>query len=460
MTRIVAFWCLLGLAVPAASAADNEPILRLPDAIIRALSQNHEYLNLLSSIETAELDLEDARGEFRRQFYTRLDSNARIGSELGTTFRSGMSKRLEGGSRWNMEFYNSDFGGNNLSELSFNYRLPIFSDPLDSGKLELLRSELDYQHRERLAKVGSEELIAQVASHYYRSVLARDNLEAARGDVRLAETLAQATRVRMRNGRSSRLDLNAAELRVAQSNQRRNSARTALVSADYRLKIMLGMNIDEPVTPDSTLPAVSDPSARTSDPEKTEALALTNRAELLRLGEEIDLARRKLETEPKSRFPGLNLTLQFARVGEGDSFSESIELDENRIGIGLSMDLDVNGRRDVTYRRLVLFYKTKQRAYDRLEQDIRADVRSAVMHERERASQLTLSRGALKLSEQRFRHAELLYRSGKSSTEDVLEREQALSEARQQERQARADYLISGLEVKRVTGTLAQEWVP
>jgi len=457
--RAIAKVLILGLSSSLVLAAEPD-VLRLSDAVTRSLAQNNEYLNLLSSIEGAELDLEDARSEFRRQFYTRLDSDARVGAELGKTFRSGVSQRFEGGSRWNLEFYNSDFGGNNLSEMRLSYSLPIFDDPLDSGTLELRRAELDFQHRERLARVGSEELIAQVASQYYQAVLARDSLQAADGETALAKALANATRIRVRNGRSSRLDQSAAELRVAQANQRWNTARSGLASADNRLKIMLGMNIDDPLVLDPALPAVSDPTANMPEPEVTEALALANRAELLRLGEEIDLARRKLQTEPESRLPGLDVTLQFARVGEGEAFSDSIDMKENRVGIGLSMDMDMNGRRDITYRRILLFYKQRQRDYNRLSEDIRADVRNALMQHRERASQLALTRSSLELSEQRFKHAELLYRTGKSSTEDVLEREQALSEARQIERQARADYLVAGLEVKRVTGTLSQEYIP
>ncbi len=469
MMRAFAAALVLNLVTPAAVAELAEPgpfaipeptVLSLQGAIDRALVRNHDYLNMLSSIEGAELDLEDARSTFRRQFYTRMNSDARVGSELGNTFRSGMSQKLESGQSWNVEFYNSEFGGDNLSELRFSYSLPIFDDPLNSGVLELRRAELDYEHRERLAKVGAEELTAEVSRHYYQAVLARDGVEAAEGEVRLTEALAHATRVRERNGRSSQLDVAAAELRVAQANQRWNSARAALASADNRLKIMLGMGIDEPLVVDSDLPPVDAFGELDRDPQEIEALALANRAELLRLGEEMDLARRKLSTEPESRMPGLGVTLQYSRVGRGDGFSESIELDENRFGIGLSMDMDVDGRRDITYRRIALFYKSKQRAYDRLAEDIRADVRLALMQRQERSSQLTLARSGEHLAEQRFKQADLLYRAGRSTTEDMLEREQALSEARQQERQARVEYLLSNLEVKRVSGTLAQDMAP
>lgn len=438
----------------------GESVIDLQDAVSLALVRNHEYLNLLSSIEGAELDLEDARAAFRRQFYTRMDSDARVGSELGNTFRSGMSQKLQNGQRWNVEFYNSEFGGDNLSELRFSYSLPIFDDPLNDGVLELRRAELDYEHRERVARVGAEELIANVSSHYYQSVLARDGIDAAEGEVRLTEALAHATRVRERNGRSSRLDVQAAELRVAQANQRWNSARAALAAADNRLKLVLGMNIDESLVLDTELPPVGGTEQADYDPEEIEALALANRAELLRLGEEMDLARRKLSTEPESRMPGLDITLQYSRVGQGESLGDSIELDENRFGVGLSMDMDVDGRRDITYRRIALFYRTKQRSYDRLAEDIRADVRRALMLKSERNSQLALARESEYLAEQRFRQAELLYRSGRSSTEEMLEREQALSEARRQERQARVEYLLADLEVQRVSGTLAGEWLP
>lgn len=457
--RAASFLLALMMALPPSLAAE-ESSLGLSDAITRALANNYDYLNLLSSIEGAELDLEDARATFRRQFYTRIDSDARVGAELGSTFRSGVQQRMESGQSWNLEFYNSEFGGDSLSELRLSYTLPIFEDPLADGVLDLRRAELDYEHRERLARVGSEELIAEVSSQYYRTVMANDNLGSMQGEVRYAEALARATRVRERNGRSSQLDVSAADLRVAQANQRWNSARAALLSSDNRLKILLGMGIDDPLVLESELPAVSSPDRFDEDPEELEALALANRAELLRLGEEMDLARRKLSTEPESRMPGLDVTLQYSRVGRGEGFSDSIELDENRFGIGVSMDMDVNGRRDIAYRRIALFYKTKRRAYDRLAEDIRADVRRAVLARQERSSELVLARGGRDLAEQRFRQAELLYNSGRSSTEDMLEREQALSEARKQERQARVDFLLAELELQRVSGTLADRWVP
>ena len=459
LMRTVTFFLVMLMALPPSATAE-EGALQLGEAITRALANNHDYLNMLSSIEGAELDLEDARSSFRRQFYTRMESDARVGAELGSTFRSGVQQRTESGQRWNMEFYNSEFGGDNLSELRLSYTLPIFDDPLDDGVLDLRRAELDYEHRERLARVGSEELIAEVSGQYYRAVLARDELDSMQGEVRYAEALSRATRVRERNGRSSQLDVSAAELRVAQANQRWNSSRAALLSADNRLKILLGMGIDEPLVLDPELPAVSDPERFDKDPEELEALALANRAELLRLGEEMDLARRKLSTEPESRMPGLDVTLQYSRVGRGDGFSDSIEMDENRFGIGLSMDVDVNGRRDIAYRRIALFFNSKRRAYDRLAEDIRADVRRAVLARQERSSELTLARAGRDLAEQRFRQTELLYNSGRSSTEDMLEREQSLSEARRQERQARVDFLLSELELQRVSGTLAQQWVP
>lgn len=461
---VLAAACLYAWAGPAAAAAGPAPPagsgLSLDTAIGRSLEHNYEYLSLLNNVALADLDLEDVRSNFRTRFFMNVDSQARIGSELGSNFRTGMGRKLESGSRWQVQFYNSDFSGNNLSELQFSYSLPFFSDPLQSGVLELRRAELDLQHRQRLVQVGAEELIMQVITDYYGAVLGRSAVAAAEGETGLAGSLLEATRIRARTGHSSPLDSRAAQLRVAQARQRWNTARAASLQADNRLRRTLGMGVDEPLELTSSLPPVAETQPAPADPEDLERRALAHRAELLRLGEELDLARRKLRTEPASRLPGFDVVLQFSRVGQGATLSDSMSLDENRIGVGVSMDIDVDGRRDQVYRRLTLFYREKQRAYDRLEQDVRAEVRAAVIDLQDKAGALALARDGVDLAEQRFRLAELRYRGGSSSTEEILEREQALSEARQQERTARAAYLVASREIDRVTGTLADRWQP
>jgi outer membrane protein TolC len=154
----------------------------------------------------------------------------------------------------------------------------------------------------------------------------------------------------------------------------------------------------------------------------------------------------------------MDVTLQYSLVGEGDNFDSSMELDETRIGVGLAMDFNIAGAVNDEPRRLAIAYRGRERAYQRLQSEIRTEVRSATFALREKAAELGLAREGLVIAQQQYRFAELRYAKGTAGTEEVLEKEQELSDARQRELAARVEYLVSSYDVQRASGTLAEQW--
>ncbi|MFQ5634938.1 MAG: TolC family protein [Gammaproteobacteria bacterium] len=458
--RLLRSFALCSLVwLTAAAGGDAEPnVLSLQDAISQALLSNHQYRSLVNGVAVAELDYEMARSVFKTKLRGNMNSDARSGADIGSTYNLGLSKRNESGSGYGVGLYYSQFGSKELSELRFSYTLPFFRNPLTSGKFDSDRAELDFRHRERMTKIGGEELVLRVISAYYRMSLAGGQADLAAGEVTVARKLQQATRIRAKTGRSSEMDLQWADLRVDQARQRREMGKFQRAKAENDLKLVLGLELDAPIAIDEDIPPVSNPEWLLMSATEVEALAMENRAELIGLGEDLDLARRKLRASPARRMPGFDVSLQYSMIGEGSTFADALQFDDSRIGIGVSMDVDLMGNPDQQYRRLALFYDDKRRSYARLEGEIRASVKDAVFAMHDGAGQLRLARQTLQLAEKQFRLTELKYRAGSAGTQDVLEAEQARSDARHAEMTARVDFLLSTYRVRLVAGTLMEDW--
>lgn len=458
MKHIICMFLLLAASCAFGESGPWVEQLTLNDAVRQALQGNHQYRSLLNSVQVAELDYEQARSAFKTKLKSSLNSDARSGAEVGSSYRLGLSKQNESGSAFGVGLINSTFGDDSLSELRFSYTLPFFQNPIKSGKFQSDRAELDFRHRERMASIGAEELVLQVVQSYYDVALAINQMAVSDGEFLVAKRLEHATRIRARTGKSSDLDLQWASLRVAQAQQARRVSELQKIKAENALKLLLGVDIETLIEIDREIPPVEDPDLLIMSAQAVEAIAMERRAELIGLGEDLDLARRKVRSSSQKRVPNFDVSLQYSLLGDGDGFSDSLSFNDTRFGVGVSMDFDLMGSPNQEYRRLTLFYDDKRRAYEQLEADIRADVRDAVFAMQDSAGQLALARESVRLSEQQFRLTELKYRGGSASTLEVLEAQQEQSDTRHRELAARVRFLQSTYRVQMVSGTLLERW--
>lgn len=442
-------------AVPGSVAAAIP--LSLDEVVRRVLRSSPAAQEIAGNVELAALDLERARTEYRFRPYAFVNTDARSGAELGQTFRAGVTRRLAGGSRWTFGASNASFGDSNLSELTVGYTLPLFQDPVSSGRFSRDDAELGFRTRHLQAVIATEDLVLQTIALYYEVALAAGSVQVAEGATALAERLERATAIRVRSGRSSELDRQLAGLRVAESRQHERAANAALTAAENRLRILLGLPRDTPVVVEADIPLTADGGTALLDETALAERALSRRNDIRALQEETALARTKAAT-PRTRFPGLNLSLQYALVGEGTSFSESSNLDEGRFGLGLAVDLARQGSLDEESRRLYLQYQSRRRALERLEAEVQAEVEAGLFTVRDAAARLRLARQNRILNQQQLRLAETLYEQGTGTTEDMLERQQRLAEARQQELAARVQVLMANYRLLAATGSLLEQW--
>lgn len=441
-------------------SADPVIYLDLDRVVAQAVTRNPGYLDALAAIELAELDLAEANARFEPTVVSSMNTDARTGAEIGRDYRVTLLDRAPSGSQWSLGYHNSSFGENSLSELRLGYSLPFFKSPLETGRFALEQAELDLRYRERLTHQNAGRVILDAVTAYYQLSLAENRVALVRDQVNLAGRLHTATRLQARRGRASELDIRAAGLRLTQARQQLQRAEIERARVADRLKLLLDLNLSVDLSIDPGIPPGPGDLMLSDSVESFETAALANHAELVSLAEEIEIARRKLAEDAYTRYPGIDVQLQYSLVGDGDNFSDSFSMDDQRFGIGFYMDLDIGRSQERERKRLMLNYDARRRQHRQLEASIRASAREGFLRYQETASRLAIAREAAGLARDRYRREELRYKAGEVSTDDILAAEQALTEAQHEELEARVGHILAAYEVERAGGVLVARWQP
>ncbi|TGD75326.1 TolC family protein [Mangrovimicrobium sediminis] len=441
------------LAAPVTRGSALE--LSLDDAVAFALRANHRYLNLVDQVAASDLDYEAAQTVYKTHFGSSLSSDARLGAEVGSSYSLFMDKRNESGSRYGLGFYNSTFGDNTLSEWRLSYTLPFFRNPLDSQRLAIFQAEINAARSRRLAQIGRDELANQVVAAYLRLAMSMQAELLTAEEYAIAETFLARQRVRQRNGEVSALELSEAQLNTIDARQAQDQAALERSSQEDSFRLLLGMDphrelsIDGEVLGEVPEPLVAQPLA------ELETGALTRRAEVQAKKEELLMLGRRIESTRVGVIPPLEVSLHYSLVGEGDGLEDSFSVDDQRFGVGLRMDTDLqNSEVRIRQRQLQLQRAALQREYDYLQRSLVAEVRKAY-HKAQRAhSFLDYLQQFLAVAEQKHEQAEVLYQRGEVTELELFQSHHQVSQANHRILSARVDYLLAEQSLALAAGVL------
>lgn len=437
----------------------SSPHLSLQHAIDQALIANPGYLNLQDQAIIADMKLENARSVYKTKFASSTSSDARSGADVGSTYNLYLNKRNESGSSYSAGIYNSSFGDKNLSEMRFSYTLPFFKNPLDGNRLAVDQSEIDVVKRRRMIEIGREELVHQVVSGYYRLALATIGSDLAEKKYTIAEKIHNAREIKARHGEISELELARSRFMLAEAQQQRNMVQFDREQQEGNFKILIGFDVEEPISIDTEIYNRADDQLFSVPLEQLEQQAMGLRTELLAKQEEILMMQRRVQAARTGSIPPIEISLQYALVGEGDGLDESFKLDEERFGIGFRMDTDFGNsvRKNKQYR-LQLQLKSEQRDLVYLKNRIKLEVRKAHFELLRSQRQLELASQGLDLADGVYRQSSILHEKGQLTHLELLESEHRVEDARYQSLSARINFLIAGQHLAKASGRYRQQW--
>ncbi|MCK5426051.1 MAG: TolC family protein [Thermodesulfovibrionia bacterium] len=302
--------------------------------------------------------------------------------------------------------------------------------------------------------------VAEFKNAYWDLVLSLEDLKVKHESLKLAESLLDLNRKRLRAEVISPLEVTQAEAGMAARKEdvliaeklvkERGNALKRLISRDiYALKDTKILPTDTPtITP--VMP----------DLEESYRTGLENRPDYQKTKTELKKNDITIQYAKNQRFPRIDLEASYGFNGLGTSFGDSLDDIEGNpewtLGIAVSFPL---GNRTARGDLKIAQLEAEQSLLNlkKLEQEILIEIDNAIRDLETNKQRIEVTKISKRLAEESLQAEERKFKEGLSTSHNVLEFQEDLVEAKSREISAIIDYNKSLVELSHIKGTLLEE---
>jgi outer membrane protein TolC len=458
---------------PDNSAPDPAAIeLGLRDTIFLALENNRTIKNQYLERIVQRQDLAVAEDKFIPDFTPRIALDWRNLEQGGTVNRTGgalLSAQLEmkiptGGELnlgWEGQRENrsgEDLSGQNRNIFRQNLELSFRQPLLRGGGIDLNQASIKIARIEETINLLDLKLtlIDQITEAIltYRGLLqAQERLTIEQNSLEIAKQQVENTRVLIEAGRRARVDLVPAENRVA--NQEISVLNAENNLQQQQLELLEIIDLEENLN----IRAVEEVTAIESQSlnfETIQQLALENRPDYLKAKLDLERSQFELQIAENERRWNIDLSTNVNRDLAPDIVEDRTEF---RAGLELRKTLgDRSIERDFQRSRVNLLQAKND--LDEEVQQIEIELQNWIRDVNDNFKKVQLAQRATQLAEEQFRNEEEKVKLGvgNSSVVDLVRFQEDLGRARNDELNAKIDYLNSITELNQVVGTTLENW--
>ena len=338
--------------------------------------------------------------------------------------------------------------------------------PTDEYTLEFSQSIYDFSRWAAFDKAKAEkrlisselqgvrqDLIERVADRYFSALAANENYEAIK-----SEKKAVAKHYKLAKARGSQLgrasDLLDAEARYFQVQSREVELRNRFKAALQKLSELTG-SVPQSLTliGDSLLLAHPQPS----DPEEVVRLALANNPQINSARHAVEVARQQLRQDQGQRYPTLDLSLRANnRETEGTLFGGGSEVETSDIAVSLNVPLYSGGSVSSKIRQSAHLLSSAERQLEMKVRRVRTDSLAAYDGILSSIAKVEALARSVKAHEMSVVARTEENRSGLIPTTALVEAERDLFYVRVEFANARYDYILNTLKLKKMVGSLTE----
>ncbi len=316
----------------------------------------------------------------------------------------------------------------------------------------LVQAERAMVYEARDFELFRQDFSIDVARRFYNLVAQQKVIENTRARRRqAARTLAQSEALH-RVGQLNRVELYRAQQGDLDGQNQLLEAEQAFEDALDQFKIFLGLPTDTRLEIEPEQPTFYPVSL---DLVSAIGAAESNRLDFRTSEDELEDARRAVRIASQ----GLNADLTLD-VDGNLSTGESFPFDNQRFrngsltaGLTLGLPLDRKAERNA-YRSALIALDRSRRAYDLARDNLSLEVRRTLRDLERVRTTLDIQRRKIETEERTVRIATIQFRAGNVPNRDVVEAEQNLLDAKNDEIQDRVNYEIARLQLRRILGTL------
>jgi outer membrane protein TolC len=356
------------------------------------------------------------------------------------------------------------------SGLSFNVSQPLLRDlKTDSSRLQLAISQTNLSIADTRLQESVVHTTAAVKTAYWNLVSARDNVEARRTAVTLAEELARVNKAKVDVGQSPPLDLLSAQAEVAANQEQLIVAETAVRQAEDRLRLLIFDATRREVWNVPLEPLDAPPvGVAALDVESAVTRALAERTDLRQLRDGVGTANAAQKLAGNQRLPDIRANASYQASGLGGTevlraggfpgtivgpgtitpfasvLDQLFKSNYPTWAVGLSVSYPIGGSvNDANYARARLETAQAEQRVKSAEARAIQQVRDAAWKIDMNAKRLDTTRVARALAEQRMNAEQKRFEVGMSTSFLVIQAQRDLAQAKTNELSAILSYDLS-----------------
>jgi len=418
------------------SHSQEKLVLTLDKSIRLALSQNPYHLASSEKVEAAQAKVREAAAGFfptlNAQGLHTLDEKLFV-LEFPSFIPGQPPQKIK-----------IDFTKDYQFSLALN--LPLFTSGrlvsgFKSAKYNLLSTEEAVRQSEHIT-------VFNAKSAFYGCLLANEFVEVAEEAVEVAEKHLKNVKSMYKVGMASRFDLLRSEVQVANLKPQLIKARNNLEIARLRLKILLGLDLSQPIEVEGSL--TYEPFE--PDPETCLAKALRNRPEIKQLQYQKKMAGEMLKLARASNLPSLAVSGTYNFWADQFNFQKDNWQSYYTVNLVLTVPIFNGFATSARVAQSKAFLRELEFTEKGLREAVRFEVQQAILKLREARESLLSQEKNVEQAQESLRIAELNYSEGLATTLDVSSSQAALSQAKTNYTQALYDYVIALAQLDKAMG--------
>ncbi|ADY53003.1 outer membrane efflux protein [Pseudopedobacter saltans DSM 12145] len=418
--------------------------LTLKDALKYALDNNTAAKKAVLEIDKGKFKTQEVRAQALPQITGNagLTYNAIIGMLVADI--GGQTQSIKMGQAWN------SVAGVQLSQQLFNQQ--VFTG-LQAAK----SSEAYYRLN---AQLTEEQVIEQVANNYYQVLVNRQQLNVIDTNIKNVKIVEKIIANQYQNGLAKKIDVDRINVNLTNLNTQRAEMANAITMLENQLKFSMGMPIHTPISlPSSELTAVN------QNPILADTINLSARTEMQLMDVQKNLLNLQRKAYVSEYYPNLSLNANYNYNSQANSF-DFLKSNRNAIGfdasaIGLTLRIPIFNGFSTRSRVRQAEIEIKEFEADRLETTnaLNMAYENAKIQLRNSINTINSQKKNAELANEIYLSTQNNYNNGLASLTDLLDTENALTQAQNSYTQALLNYKIAEIQLIKSKGdikTLAQ----
>ena len=343
-----------------------------------------------------------------------------------------------------------EVGTDNNYSAGVNFSLPIVNAALWNN---LQLSQLSIESAFESARASKISLVAEVKKAYYTMLMAKETYNVLEKNYKNVELTYQTVMNKYNVGMASEFDKLRAEVQLKNQKPSLVSARSNLDLATMMLKVMIGLDVNEPIVFEGNLVDYESTVINSSLPS-IESLNLSNNTNIVQLGISAKQLKKSKDIIVASTCPSLNFSgnYQYMAMNNDFKFADYKWNPYSVVGFTLSIPL-------VSWAGTAYKLKSSDLAIQNLkdqqlsmERNLKISANSSIVNMRNAMEQLNSNKETMMQAEKAYNISLKQYEIGMATWLDLQSAEMALTSSKLSYNQSIYNYMTANAELEKTLG--------